>query len=87
MFRSNTRHDKFVRAALSTLYKHFGFCKDGRYVSTVHLDCADDVLNAPVRVLGGPRLLATSRLSRSSINILVLQNLTGTATVAYYNAP
>jgi len=71
---------------MSALYEHFGFCKDGRYVSTVHLDCAD-VLNAPVRVLGGPRLLATSRLSRSSINILVLENQTGTATVAYYNAP
>jgi hypothetical protein len=43
-------------------------------VSTVLLDCADDVPNAPVRVLGGPCLLATSRLSRFSINIL--QNLT-----------
>ena len=41
MFRSNTRLDKLVRAALSTMYQHLGFCKDGRYVFTVHLDCAD----------------------------------------------
>jgi hypothetical protein len=48
------------------LVSYFGFCNDGRYLYTVHLDCADDVLNAPVRVLGGPHLLAISLLSRSS---------------------
>jgi hypothetical protein len=67
MFRPNPRHDKFVRASLSTLYQHFGFCKDRRCLSIVHLHCADDVLNAPVRVLGGPHLLATSRLNQSSL--------------------
>lgn len=55
-----------VRASLSTLYQHLGFCKDRRCLSIVHLDCADDVLNAPVRLLGGPHLLATSRLNQYS---------------------